>query len=246
MTTRATVAEVRRALGPVGAFVGMTDSPPAVGGQLDGVRRLEGAGYRALWTNEVIGADALVRASLWLAATEQVMVGTCIANMWARPALTAHAAATQLSQAYPGRFVLGLGVGYAQQAASVGREFGSAVATARAYLQQLRDPGYPRILAANGPLMLRLAGELTDGALPAGAPATATSAARASLGADKLLVVYAPVQLSDTTPSVAANISAHLDAGADHVIVGMSSSTDFSVAVDRMMHLSATLTAHRG
>jgi alkanesulfonate monooxygenase SsuD/methylene tetrahydromethanopterin reductase-like flavin-dependent oxidoreductase (luciferase family) len=75
-----------------------------------------------------------------------------------------HAAATQLAPAYPGRFVLGLGVGYPQQAARVGHDFGSPVATARAYLHQLQGASYPRILAANGPLMLGLAAELADGA----------------------------------------------------------------------------------
>ncbi len=50
------------------------------------------------------------------------MVGTCIANIRIRPAQTAHAAATQLSQAHPGRFVPGLGVGNPDQAAGVGRK----------------------------------------------------------------------------------------------------------------------------
>ena len=37
--------------------------------------------------------------------------------------------AALLAQAFPERFVLGLGVGYPHQAASVGREFGSPVGT---------------------------------------------------------------------------------------------------------------------
>ncbi len=54
-----------------------------------------------------------------------MVFGTSIANMWARPAQTAHDAAAQLAEAFSGRFVLGLGVGYPQQATSVGREFGA-------------------------------------------------------------------------------------------------------------------------
>ena len=245
MATDAAIAEIRAALGPVGAFVGISGSSPAVDGQREGIQRLERAGYPAVWTNELIGADALVRASLWLAATEHVVVGTCIANMWARPAQTAHAAATQLSQAYPGRFVLGLGIGYPDQAAGVGRDFGSPLATAREYLQRVSDPPYRRILAANGPRMLSLAGELSDGALPAGTSAAVTAQARARVGADKLLVVYVGIQAAGPTAAISDLLGRHLDAGADHVILGMSFNADFSVAIDRLAQL-AQLAPRRG
>ena len=196
-----------------------------------------------MWTNEIVGADALIRASLWLAATERLVVGTCIANMWVRPAQTAHAAAAQLHQAHPGRFVLGLGVGRPEQAASVGRDFGSPVATARAYLQSVGDPPYPRLLGAIGPRMIALAGELTDGALPAGTAPAVTAQARAVLGADKLLVVYVPIQTSDEPGTISNVVAQHVDAGADHVIVGMSYQADFRDAITRLEHLAPTVTA---
>jgi probable F420-dependent oxidoreductase len=93
--------------------------------------------------------------------------------------------------------VLGLGVGYPEQAAGVGREFGSPLATMRDYLEAMDGPTwppapdapYPRIVAANGPKMLALAGETADGAFPGGLPAEFTARARQSLGPDKLLVV---------------------------------------------------------
>src|ERR1700761_45171 len=108
-----------------------------------------------------------------LAATERMVFGTCIANIWARPAQTMHAAAAQLAQAYPDRLVLGIGVGYPEQAASTGREFGGPVATMRDSLSAMRlptwppapDAAYPRIVAANGPRMLALAAEEADGAM---------------------------------------------------------------------------------
>ncbi len=100
-------------------------------------------------------------------------------------------------QAYPDRIVLGLGVGYPEQAASVGREFGSPLATMRDYLDRMDTPTWPpapdvayaRIVAANGPKLLALAGERADGAFPAGLPAEFTAQARRVLGPDKLLVV---------------------------------------------------------
>jgi alkanesulfonate monooxygenase SsuD/methylene tetrahydromethanopterin reductase-like flavin-dependent oxidoreductase (luciferase family) len=73
------------------------------------VSRLEDAGCRAAWTNEVIGKDALVQLAVLLGATSRMVFGTCIANAWVRPAPTLGAAAAQLAQAHPGRFVLGLG-----------------------------------------------------------------------------------------------------------------------------------------
>jgi probable F420-dependent oxidoreductase len=192
------VATTRKTLGPVGVClpVSFTSTPPA---DLlrEAARRLEDAGYGAVWTNEVIGKDALVQLAVLLAATERMAFGTCIANVWARPAQTMHAAAAQLAQAYPGRIVLGLGVGYPEQAAGVGREFGSPLATMRDYLEAMDGPTwppapdapYPRIVAANGPKMLALADEKADGAFPGGLPPEFTAAGREALGPDKLLVV---------------------------------------------------------
>ncbi len=67
----------------------------------------------------------------------------------------------------------------------------------RDYLDQLTAPtqllapdvAYPKIIGANGPKMLALAGENADGALPAMAPPELTAQARQLLGPDKLLVV---------------------------------------------------------
>jgi probable F420-dependent oxidoreductase len=193
------VEAARRALGPVGVFLpfSIASAPPA-GQQREAARRLEDAGYRAAWTNEAVGGkDALVQLAVLLAATERLVLGTSIANIWARAPQTAHGAAALLAQAFPGRFVLGLGVGYPQQAASVGREFGRPVATMRGYLEQMTAPGpfpapdapYARVIGANGPRMLALGGELADGAMPAMAPPAFTAEARQLLGPDKLLVV---------------------------------------------------------
>lgn len=235
------VLQIRRALGPVGAFVGLRPEAPTVEVQWQGIRRLESVGWRALWTNEIVGTDALVRAALWLAATDQMVIGTCVANVWARPAQTAHAAARQLAEAYPGRFVLGLGVGRAEQAAAVGRDFGSPSEIARDYLLGTAGATYPRVLGANGPRLLALAAELADGALPAGTPPKATAEAREILGADRLLIVYVSLAASDEPAEVVEAVGEHRAAGADHVIVGMPYDTDFGSAVERMERLMATL-----
>lgn len=200
------VDAARTVLGPVGVCLPVSFTEPvSAQRQIAAVRRLESAGYQTVWTNEVIGKDALVQTAVLLSATERMVFGTCVANIWARPAQTMHAAAAQLAQAYPGRFVLGLGVGYPEQAASVGRDFGSPLTTMRNYLGAMGSPtwppapdvAYPRIVAANGPKMLALAGELTDGAYPAGLPPEFTALARRALGPDKLLVVGLSVVCDD-------------------------------------------------
>jgi len=192
------VDAARQALGTVGVCLPVSlTKPPSADLQREAVRRLERAGYRAVWTNEVIGKDALVQLAVLLAASERTVFGTCIANIWARPAQTMHAAAAQLAQVYPGRFVLGLGVGYPEQAASTGQEFGNPLATMRDYLDRMDSPtwppapdaAYPRIIAANGPKMLALAGEIAHGAMPAMMPPEFTAQARDTLGPNKLLVV---------------------------------------------------------
>ena len=151
---------------------------------------------------------AFVQLAVLLAATERMVFGTGIANIWARPPQTAHGAAALLAQAFPGRFVLGLSVGYPYQAASVGREFGSPVATMRAYLDQMAGPtqlpapdvAYPMIIGANGPKMLALSGEIADGAMPAMVPPEFTAQARQLLGPGKLLAVGLAV-VADADPA---------------------------------------------
>lgn len=194
----AVVADARAALGPVGVLLPVSfTTTPALARQREAAVRLEAAGVRAVWTNEVVGKDALVTLGVLLGATRRTTFGTGIANVWVRPPQTLHAAAATLADAYPGRLVVGIGGGYPQQAAAVGREYGRPLATMRRFLAGMDEATsppapagrYPRLVAANGPRMLALAGELADGALPAGLPPAYTAVARAALGPDALLVV---------------------------------------------------------
>jgi probable F420-dependent oxidoreductase len=186
-------------LGPVGAYLQISFTrTPSAESQREAVRRLERAGYRTVWTNEVVGGkDALVQLAVLLAATERLTFGTGIANIWAREPQTLHAAAAFLADAHPDRLVLGVGVGHPPQAEATGRDFGSPLATLRDYVERMDaetwppapTAKYPRILGANGPKMLALAEEIADGAFPANLPPAFTAEARSVLGPDKLLVV---------------------------------------------------------
>jgi probable F420-dependent oxidoreductase len=244
------VEAAREALGPLGVCL-----PGSLSVALDAelqrkaVRRLDHVGYRTVWVNETIGKDAFVQLGVLLAETERMVFGTCIANIWARPAQTMHAAAAQLADAYPGRLVVGLGVGYPEQAASVGQEFGRPLVTVRDYVQRMDEPtwppvpdaAYPRIIAANGPKMLALAGDIADGAFPAGQAARFTAQARSTLGPDKLLVVGLSL---DPDPTVVRDSAReHLLAGADHVTILPPLDGDFRDGIDQLEQIAPALTA---
>ena len=242
---------VRRALGPVGAFLPYPmPAAPSIGDQRQAVRRLEQAGYGAVWTNEVPGKDSLVQLSLLLAATERVVFGTAIANIWSRSPHTAHGASTLLAQAFPGRFVLGLGVGHPAQAQAVGREFARPVGMMRDYLGQLSAPTpgsatdtfYPLLIAANGPKMFSLAADLGDGIIPAMVEPDVTRRGRDALGPDKLLVVLIDGGSTAGDPSaVAAVAKAHRSAGADHVVALLPMGTALAAGIDRLEELAPAL-----
>ena len=94
------VEAARETLGPVGVCLpGSLTVALNADLQRDAVRRFDHAGYRTVWTNEVLGKDAFVQLGVLLAETERMVFGTCIANIWARPAQTMHAAAAQLAEA---------------------------------------------------------------------------------------------------------------------------------------------------
>jgi len=246
-----TVAAMGQAMGPIGAFLPYpTTTAPDIGDQVAAVRRLERAGYGAVWVNEVPGKDALVQLSILLAGTDRIVLGAGVVNVWSRSPHTAHGAATLLAQGFPGRFVLGVGSGHPGQAEVVGREFGRPLATMRDYLGQMTaiTPGsatatpYPCLVGANGPKMLGLAAELSDGAIPAMVDPSVTAQARTALGKDKLLVVLVDASTTVGDPAaVAAVAAAHWTAGADHVVALLPMGTELAAGVDRLEELAPPL-----
>jgi alkanesulfonate monooxygenase SsuD/methylene tetrahydromethanopterin reductase-like flavin-dependent oxidoreductase (luciferase family) len=123
----------------------------------------------------------------------------------------------------------------------------------RAYVEGMAAPphlptpdiSYPRIIAANGPKMLALAGELADGALPAMPRPDITAQARRLLGPDKLLVVLVRSVIGQDASEVAATVSEQLAVGADHVIIGLPLGSDFATGVDHLVGLAPLLVKGR-
>jgi probable F420-dependent oxidoreductase len=170
-----------------------------------GIRRLlrtvEDLGYSTFWYPEALGYESLSIAGFLLANTTRLIIGSSIANIYARDPFTARRGLRTLSSLYNDRFILGLGVSHAPMVERVrGHVYDKPVPTMRRYLDGLyEDPSnaaeWPVVIAALGPLMLKLAAERTAGAVPYNVTPEHTREARAALGHDKLLVVEQKVCL---------------------------------------------------
>jgi len=208
--------ELRRRIGRVGIWSGQFDFSPAPVVR-DAAREVQELGYGALWTGEAVGREVLTAAQLLLTATDDLVVATGIANIWARDALAMASGQLALGEAFPGRFVLGIGVSHQPLLDVRGLDYGKPLAFMRDYLAGM-DHGYdvyrairpepapPRVLAALGPKMLELAATRADGAHTYFVPPEHTAQARETLGPGKLL---APEQVCvlATDPTVAREIA---------------------------------------
>ena len=172
------------------------------------VRAIEEAGYPALWIPEGGGSnDVLTNLSWLLGASERLTVASGIANISARePEVLARGAAF-LRETSGNRLVLGVGVGHSYTTVRRGIEWDQAVDTdARLSGRDGRGgrgtPAAPRMLAALGDGMLRLAAERALGAHSYFVPVAHTARAREVLGSEPVLAVELGVLLADD-PSVA-------------------------------------------
>src|ERR1700760_4921033 len=75
-------------------------------------QRLESWGYGALWMPEAVGREMLSASAWLLANTKSLVIGSGIANIYARDATAAAAGQKGLNEQSGGRFVLGLGVSH--------------------------------------------------------------------------------------------------------------------------------------
>jgi|1185.fasta_scaffold60763_2 probable F420-dependent oxidoreductase len=176
----------------------------------DAVRAAEEAGWRTLWLPESFGREVISLATACLASTSRLEVATGIANVWARDALALTGAQRFLCEAFPDRFLLGVGVSHQAVASRRGGNFAEIppLQRMRAYLDAMdaapyrgltADVARPRVIAALGPRMLALARERADGAHTYNAPPAHTAWARQILGPDRLLVPELKVVLGRST-----------------------------------------------
>jgi alkanesulfonate monooxygenase SsuD/methylene tetrahydromethanopterin reductase-like flavin-dependent oxidoreductase (luciferase family) len=146
-------------------------------------REVEALGYGALWTGEAIGREVMSAAQLLLGATDTLVVATGIANIWARDAYATSAAQLALGEAYPDRFVLGIGASHKLLMDVRGGDYLKPLAFMRSYLDGM-DAGAEIYFV----------------------PPEHTARAREILGGDKLLVPEQVCVLA-AEPSVAREIA---------------------------------------
>ena len=191
-------------LGPIGIWTAQFDYQPAAKVR-DAVAELEQLGFGAIWFPESVGRESLTNAAILLSATSRLVVATGIANIYARDPVTTAAGQNTLAEAYPGRFLLGVGVSHIPLVEQLrGHTYGKPIASMRAYLDGMDRAPYRavapsikpiRVLAALGPQMLRLAAERADGAHSYFVPPEHTARAREILGSDRVLAVEQAVVL---------------------------------------------------
>jgi probable F420-dependent oxidoreductase len=194
----------------------------SAGQMRESIEALEQQGWRAFWFPEVGGREALTHAAFLLSCTKRMHIINGIAQISAREPQQAYGASLLLADAYPGRHVLGLGVGR-------GRPGIKPVAAMTEYLDELDALSPPdpvphapihRILAAYGPRMLELARDRSAGAHTYHVNVAHTAQARQILGPDTFLGVEHAV-LFDTNPDTARatarrHLRTYLDPGSTY------------------------------
>jgi probable F420-dependent oxidoreductase len=283
--------ELRAALGRVGVWSFALDRQPAVRARRFAAE-IEDMGFRALWIPEGLRSrEIFSHASILLQGSRQLIVASGIASIWARDPVAMAGGARTLADAFPGRFVLGIGASHAYSAEARGHEYRRPFSRMRGYLDamdgaELNAPPperpAPVVLAALGPKMLELSRDRALGAHPYFSPPEHTAFSRSVLGAAPLLVPEQAVSLTDGSAgaaagrayakyylqlpnyvnnlrrfgfndddfadggskrlistiipagpeAVAARVRAHLDAGADHVVIQPVAETGFFAAAE--------------
>ena len=207
-------------LGRVGAWLGSISLWPSAD-EIAAVREIERLGYGAVWIGENdLNREIFAHAATLLGSTERIVVATGVAGIWSRdPSASANGAAT-LAEAFPGRFVLTLGVSHASIVNRRGHVYEKPLAAMREHLEGMAATRYVApaptepatlLLAALAPGMMRLAAERTDGAHPYLVTPAHTEWARAALGPGKTLAPEQGVVLLDDPAAARKAARQHLE-----------------------------------
>jgi alkanesulfonate monooxygenase SsuD/methylene tetrahydromethanopterin reductase-like flavin-dependent oxidoreductase (luciferase family) len=165
--------------------------PPSLA--VDYGRQVEEAGFRAAWFPEITFGDSFGPATATATGTSSLLLGTGVVGIWSRSPVTMALQAVSLNELSSGRLLLGLGVQARNYVSGWhGRTYERPIRAMREYVTILRRilageavtfegelfsvrdfqlqvplPEQPARLyvAAIGPQMIRLAGELADGVL---------------------------------------------------------------------------------
>ena len=172
------------------------------------VKTVEETGYDTLWYPESRGYESFTIAGYMLSQSKTLKIGSSIASIYARDAFTSRQGMISLNRLYGDRFILGLGVSHVPMVEGLrGHVYEKPVPTMRAYLNgimknQAGAADFPICIAALGPLMLKLAGQMTQGAVPYNTTPKHTKEAARILGPSKWLAIEQKVTI-ETDPGKA-------------------------------------------
>ena len=183
-------------LGRIGLWTADFDLQPMAKAQ-EAIAQVEEMGYGAVWVPEAVIREPFASTALLLSATKKLVLATGIASLHARTAQTMQAGWKTLTEAFPDRFLLGIGVSHAPMVQGVHKgNYDKPYSTMVEYLDAMDNGIFfgaapttapQRVLAALGPKMLKLAAERGAGAHPYFTPVEHTAFARETMGANALL-----------------------------------------------------------
>jgi alkanesulfonate monooxygenase SsuD/methylene tetrahydromethanopterin reductase-like flavin-dependent oxidoreductase (luciferase family) len=180
--------------------------------------------FEYLWLTEAWGMEALSTTGYLLGITSQIKIGVGVLNVYSRSAALIGMACATLDQIAPSRFVLGLGSsGKALVERWHGVEFSKPIQRTKEYIEIIRrvtrgenldntslngkqlsgfrlytkamNRDQEIYIGAIGDRNLKIAGEISDGAIVTMYPISRFLKAIESLGAGKKLFAYLPVKI---------------------------------------------------
>ena len=173
--------------------------------------RIEGLGYESIWSPDAMARDPYLLSAYMLANSNTIRVGTAVANMYAQDPVAAAQARLTLSEQYPDRFLMGLGVSVAFMNEQRNAETISPVVKQTQYLKGVREARLvtpapsvmaPVFAAAHGPRLQQIAGEHADGIMTWAMPPEHISLSRARLQEGSLINAGVAV-IDESDPEVA-------------------------------------------
>jgi probable F420-dependent oxidoreductase len=191
-------------LGRVGIWTDQLDRLPAAELR-DTLKEVESAGFRSIWLGEGRnGREAFTNATLVLAVTERLLVANGVASIHARHAAASASAQRVLTEAFPHRFLLGLGLGHDGLVSAPIDDERTAM---KRYLRgvDVQPAGVlpappappPRVIAAWDVEMLEIARDHAQGAHPSLMPPEHTRLAHEILGPGRVLAPEQGVLLEE-------------------------------------------------
>jgi probable F420-dependent oxidoreductase len=176
------MTEEKPSLGTFGAFGHHLQWQQLTPEQL---QEIEALGYGTIWAGGSPAAE-LEWVDPILGATDTLQLATGIVNIWTAEAGAVSESFHRIEKAYPGRFLLGIGVGHPE----AHQQYRKPIDALTEYLDKLDEYGVPkdrRVVAALGPKVLQLSAERSAGAHPYLTTPEHTAHAREVIGPDAFL-----------------------------------------------------------